>query len=222
MTELTKSDPPAALRPASGLGFALLALAAVAVAAAALRYLVPGTPAAPPSVLSNVHAAPFLPLHAGFGALGLVLGPLQFLPRLRRSAPFIHRLIGSSYLLACLVAAVAGLMLAIGATAGPIAGAGFAALALGWIVTTGLGAVFALRGRFAAHRRWMIRSFALTSSAVTLRLQLGAGGVSGLDFDLIYLTAAWACWIPNLIAAELYILATGLATQNQPASRRAG
>ena len=37
--------------------------------------------------------------------------------------------------------------------------------------------------RFDEHRRWMIRSFALTFAAVTLRLYLPLGMMAGLSFN---------------------------------------
>ena len=69
-------------------------------------------------------------------------------------------------------------------------------------------------GDVVAHRRWAVRAFALTYSAVTLRLwlgvlmgaQIGLGGVDGdLAFDRAYVVVPFLCWVPNLIAAELYL-----------------
>lgn len=52
---------------------------------------------------------------------------------------------------------------------------------------------------------WAIRSFALTFSAVTIRLQLGAGFAAGQRFKDFYWMLSWTCWIPNLILAEWLI-----------------
>jgi hypothetical protein len=49
----------------------------------------------------------------------------------------------------------------------------------------------------------MVRNFALTFAAVTLRLWLPASIVSGFPFELAYPVIAWLCWLPNLVAAEL-------------------
>ncbi len=48
----------------------------------------------------------------------------------------------------------------------------------------------------------MIRNFALTFAAVTLRVQLGACAAAGLTFESFYPLLAWTSWLPNLIAAE--------------------
>ena len=87
---------------------------------------------------------------------------------------------------------------------GPVAGSGFFLLALVWLGTTGAAYVAARKRDFDSHRRWMIRSAALTFAAVTLRLYLGLTMAGGLPFDPSYTVIAWACWVPNLIAVELW------------------
>ena len=59
--------------------------------------------------------------------------------------------------------------------------------------------------RFDEHRRWMIRSFALTFAAVTLRLQIPVSQILGYDFMESYRIIAWSAWVPNLILAEMYL-----------------
>ena len=59
--------------------------------------------------------------------------------------------------------------------------------------------------RFDEHRRWMIRSFAMTFAAVTLRLYLPIAPILGYDFVDGYRLTAWSSWIPNLIVAELWL-----------------
>jgi len=80
---------------------------------------------------------------------------------------------------------------------------GFACLALGWLYT-GLRAYLAIRAHdIVSHRRWMVRNFALTFGAVTLRLWLPASMAFGIAFELAYPVIAWLCWVPNLLVAEL-------------------
>ena len=80
--------------------------------------------------------------------------------------------------------------------------AGFAALAVCWLHTAIRALVAILAGDVVAHRRWMVRNFALTFAAVTLRLYLPAAMVSGVPFEAAYPAIAWLCWVPNLLAAE--------------------
>lgn len=49
----------------------------------------------------------------------------------------------------------------------------------------------------------MLRSYALTSAAITLRLYLGAATAAKLPFADAYPAIAWLCWVPNLALVEL-------------------
>lgn len=49
----------------------------------------------------------------------------------------------------------------------------------------------------------MVRNFALTLAAVTLRIYLPASMIAGIEFEVAYPYIAWLCWVPNLVAAEL-------------------
>jgi hypothetical protein len=104
----------------------------------------------------------------------------------------------------------------VGTTAGPIAATGFGLLAVIWIYVTAQGWLTARARRFDEHRRWMIRSFALTFAAVTLRLYMPASMAMHLDMDQAYRAIAWIAWVPNLLAAELY-LRRGTLRRTQPA-----
>jgi hypothetical protein len=56
------------------------------------------------------------------------------------------------------------------------------------------------------HRSWMIRNFSLTFAAVTLRIILPVEiAVLGINFPDAYRIVAWACWVPNLLVAELLV-----------------
>jgi hypothetical protein len=51
----------------------------------------------------------------------------------------------------------------------------------------------------------MVRSYALVFAFVMLRIWYpGIDALGGSDVEA-YQTAAWMCWVPNLIIAELYI-----------------
>lgn len=142
-------------------------------------------------------------LHIFASAVALVFGPFQFSARLRATRPGLHRWIGRIYLgVGVLVGGGAGLFMAFHAYGGPVSRLGFAALATVWLYT-GFRAYRAIRaGDVASHRRWMVRNFALTFAAVTLRLWAPAAFASGIPFELSYPVIAWLCWVPNLVVAE--------------------
>ncbi|KZD02866.1 DUF2306 domain-containing protein [Oceanibaculum pacificum] len=180
------------------------ALASVAIALASFRYLV-GFGPMPEPIMANAYANPWLPVHVAAAATALLVGAFQFLGGVRRRWPALHRWTGRVYVFACLVGAVSGFVLALGTTTGPVATAGFGTLSVAWLITTLLGWRRATQRRFAAHRAWMIRSWWLTFAAVTLRIYLGASFATGLPFELSYPAISFLCWVPNLIAAELYL-----------------
>lgn len=141
--------------------------------------------------------------HVFASAFALLLGPFQFVRRLRAAHPALHRWSGRLYLgVGVLVGGAAGLYVALHAFGGTVARVGFACLALAWLYT-GLRAYLAIRARdVVAHRRWMVRNFALAFAAVTLRLWLPAAVVAGASFESAYAAIAWLCWVPNLLVAE--------------------
>ncbi len=148
-------------------------------------------------------------VHVFASALALVLGPLQFSSRLRAARPGLHRWSGRLYLgVGVLVGGLAGLFMAFHAAGGAGSRLGFACLAMVWLFT-GFRAYVAIRaGDIPSHRRWMVRNFALTFAAVTLRLWLPASVASGIAFESVYPFIAWLCWVPNLVAAELLLRRT--------------
>ena len=180
------------------------ATSSVLIALVSYRYFAPSIPA-PAQLKANPMAHPWLWVHAGLAATALITGPWQFIPRLRARWPQVHRWAGRVYIFACLVGGVAGLLLASGSTAGPIARAGFGLLAVIWLIVNANGLRLAMSGRYAEHRQWMIRSFALTFGAVTLRIYMPAAQLAGLDPLMAYRAIAWLAWVPNLVLAELYI-----------------
>jgi uncharacterized membrane protein len=143
-------------------------------------------------------------VHVAASLVALAVGPWQFIPALRRRKA-LHRGLGFVYFLAVFVGGVSGFFTAFIAQGGFISQAGFVVLSLLW-VGSAVAALRAIkRGDYLAHEAWAIRSFALAFSAVTIRLQLGAGFAAGQRFEDFYWMLSWTCWIPNLIVAEWLI-----------------
>ena len=176
----------------------------VGIAMFSYRYLIPASVMTAPALITNLFAKPWLAVHAGGAATALLVGGFQFIPALRRNRG-LHRWLGRVYATGCIVGGFAGFGLAFGSTAGPIAGWGFGLLAVSWIYVTGQGWLTARARRFDGHRRWMMRSFALTFAAVTLRIYLPMAALAELDGLQAYRAIAWLCWVPNLALMELYL-----------------
>ncbi|HWL76535.1 DUF2306 domain-containing protein [Microbacterium sp.] len=160
--------------------------------------------------------------HIVGGGVALALMPLQFVRMLRERAPKVHRWIGRVALVGLAVGAVGALVIAPFNSAGLVGLFGFGGLGMVWLYA-GWRAYRAIRrGDVANHRAWMMRTFAVTYSAVTLRLWLFAlifaqipfAGPDGFDFeaafDNAYGVVPFLAWIPNLLVAEWLIRRRGL------------
>ncbi|MDJ1503855.1 DUF2306 domain-containing protein [Xanthocytophaga agilis] len=145
-------------------------------------------------------------IHAGFGAIALFIGGWQFIKRFRRRYTALHRNAGKVYVIAVMLSSLAGLIIAFNANGGIVPVIGFISLAILWLITD-IQAYQTIRGGdVKGHEQWMIRNYALTFAAVTLRLWIP---VLQIFFKLTFLEAyqivAWLCWIPNLLVAEAII-----------------
>lgn len=144
--------------------------------------------------------------HVFFGPIALLTGPFQFMPKFRNNKMKWHRALGIIYIVACLIGGVAGLSAAQFASGSPMNVWGFSFLAISWLITTTYAWTAIMKKDIEGHQKWMLRSFALTLAAVTLRLQLGIyQALFGMTFFEAYNIVAWSCWVPNLIFIEWFI-----------------
>ncbi len=142
----------------------------------------------------------------------LLAGFTQFSKWIQRNNPGLHRVMGYIYVTnVILITGPAGMLMGFYANGGLPSRIAFVTLALLWIIFTVMALVKARQKDFKAHRNFMIRSFALTLSALTLRLwKYGITNVAGFyHVELppmdVYRTVAWLGWVPNLIFAEWLI-----------------
>lgn len=131
----------------------------------------------------------------------------QFSAYIRRKLPKLHRYSGWLYAgVVILLAGPSGLYMGIYANGGLISQISFVLLASLWIGYTFTAVLKAVQGDYKTHRDFLIRSFALTLSAITLRawkyLLVFLFEPRPMD---VYQIVAWLGWIPNLIIAELII-----------------
>lgn len=147
-----------------------------------------------------------VPAHFYAAGLALLIAPLQLSARLRTRWPVVHRSVGWAYLASVSIGGIAGIVMAFHAQGGWQTGGSFLLLAVLWLSCSWIGVYHAVGRRFEAHRRWMLRSIALTFAGVTLRIYLGLGlAAFDLRFADAYLIAAWLCWTVNLLVVEIYL-----------------
>lgn len=84
------------------------------------------------------------------------------------------------------------------------AGVSFLLLSAATALCAVVGVVQARNRQFASHRRWMLRTFALICSAVTLRVLSGTLSVLGVQSpETAYIAAAWISWLGPLAVLEV-------------------
>jgi uncharacterized membrane protein len=176
----------------------LMLLSSVAIVAYAATYFI--------AIPGNEHFAKYIrPLrfHIAGGMGALLTGPWQFSSKLRARALNLHRWLGRFYLIEVLIGSLGGFAMAVVSSEGLPTHLGFGILAVLWFFT-GLQAYRMVRkGNIEAHRQWMIRNFALTFAAVTLRIELPFMlALLHWPFRPSYITVSWLCWVPNLLIAE--------------------
>ncbi|WP_433945047.1 DUF2306 domain-containing protein [Paenibacillus sp. SN-8-1] len=147
-------------------------------------------------------------LHIATGIIAISIGWIQFIESIRKKYSSLHRTLGKIYSGCVIFSGGAGLFIAFNATGGWISTVGFLLLSLSWLYTVikGLRAIV-VEQDLHNHKNWMLRNYALTLAAVTLRIYLPVCMLLfGFDdFYVYYRAIAWLCWIPNLIFAEWII-----------------
>ena len=137
----------------------------------------------------------------------LLAGFTQFSSRIQDYYPHWHRAFGYVYVTdVLLVTGPAGLLMGFYANGGLPSKISFVTLAVGWIAFTAIALAKAKKGDWVSHRNFMIRSYALTLSAVTLRAwKWSITNTVELPPMDVYRAVAWLGWVPNIIIAELLI-----------------
>ena len=143
--------------------------------------------------------------HIVFGGIALLIGWTQFSSKLRKTRFVLHRTIGKSYVLSVLMSGICGIYIAQFATGGINNVIGFTLSGIVWLITTILAYKAIRNGEIEALQNYMIYSYAVCFSAVTLRIWLPILTSILGDFNSAYQIIGWLSWIPNLIVAYVII-----------------
>lgn len=146
-------------------------------------------------------------VHVFSSLFALLAGFTQFSKKLLKEKPGLHRAMGYTYVINILVVTgPAGLLMSFYANGGISSRIGFVLLSVLWIAFTAIALYQAVKKRFMSHRIFMIRSFALTLSAVTLRIwKVILANFTDIPPMDRYRIIAWLGWTLNLLIAEWLI-----------------
>lgn len=150
---------------------------------------------------------PIFYVHVYSAIFVLLAGFFQFNRTLLKKFPVTHRNIGKFYVFTVLfLSAPSGLFIGFFANGGIYSKVSFVSLSILWFYFTTKGFTAVKNKNIAKHRAFMLRSFALTFSAITLRfwkiILVHLFHPAPMD---VYQIIAWLGWVPNLLIVEYYI-----------------
>jgi len=156
-------------------------------------------------------------IHVFSSVFCLCAGFTQFSNQVLKQHKKLHRFIGRMYAYnIMLINFPAGMIMAFYANGHLPSKIAFIILDTLWLLFT-YKAVVAIKVKdINAHKRFMIRSYALTCSAITLRLwKLILSNSFHIDPQVLYMIDAWMGFVPNLLFAEWLIYKMDLQRKNQ-------
>ena len=144
--------------------------------------------------------------HITAGGGALILGIIQFWPKLRSYSWKLHRIIGVLYLLAILVSSVGAMILAF-TTAYELHWAYAFSLQIWagvWISSTFIAYYAALKKRYKQHQEWMTRSYIVTIAFLISGLAFKSPLVQQLgNIVEIFPALIWMGWAVPLYVYEI-------------------
>jgi uncharacterized membrane protein len=162
-------------------------------------------------------------IHVYTSMFALVAGFTQFWPQLLKRFKKLHRRVGYVYIITVVfISGPASIVMGWYANGGVSSRVAFLLLSFLWIFFTAKAWQKAMQKKIIAHRKYMIRSYALTLSAISLRawkvLIIYSFHPGPVD---AYRIVAWLGWVGNLLLAEYIIRSTFLCRKEGSAKFKA-
>lgn len=150
--------------------------------------------------------------HLITGVIIFILGPVQFMPSMRKKSISLHRWSGRIWLSAGGLAALSGGFIGVFQPFMGIDGQGFnesmATAFFAFYTLFCMGKAYkTIRARnIRAHREWMIRSWALMLAIATERIMLGVLiSTTDIGIPVLFGTTFWMAGVVNVAASEIWI-----------------
>lgn len=158
-------------------------------------------------VVSNPYWMAFFYIHIFSITICLLAGLTQFSGRFLRENRKLHRWIGRMYVYNILIINVpACFVLGLFSNGGIMGITGFLVQDILWAYFTVSGIVFIKKGNIPEHRKYMILSYAVTTTAITFRIIKNLFYMENLhDYELFYGLNVWISLTINLSAAFFMI-----------------
>jgi hypothetical protein len=152
--------------------------------------------------------------HIVIASVAFIIGPMQFLKSSHGKNVKLHRTLGKLYVSAIFISVPLSFYLAWHASGGFASTIAFSTLNVVWFTTTFLALRRVLQRNIAAHREWMVRSYATTWVFVTFRALAPLLFVCGLDINVVFSLGVFIALAGNLGFAEWHLRRTKRRAQH--------
>jgi uncharacterized membrane protein len=144
--------------------------------------------------------------HIVLGIVATIIGPFQFIPKIRNKYLKTHRQLGRVYIISTVLSGISGMYMAMTSGINLPYAVGLFMMGFAW-TTSSIMAFMSIKNRKVdLHKDWMIRSYVITFSFVLFRfvedilmaLEIGTRGE-------VLTLMSWASWAIPLFIAEVFI-----------------
>ncbi|GGK91107.1 hypothetical protein Sme01_52530 [Sphaerisporangium melleum] len=151
---------------------------------------------------------PVLVTHMVASTLAIITAVFQVWPWLRKKHPAVHRASGRVYLLGAVVGGITGLIIV--RFAPPVGQIGVSAAVSLWMIFTIVAVVYARKGRYDLHRRFMLYSFAIVMNNIWGVLIVNVLMRLPWEVNFVYMleAARWTGWVFNLMLVQWWLYHT--------------
>ncbi len=147
--------------------------------------------------------------HVLAAIFSILTGPFLFIHPYRKAYPAWHRRLGKIYISGCMISAITIVPLAWHNSPGTIARYGFTPMAIIWFFTSYFAYTAAINKNFVTHRRWAMRSYAMTVAFLHVNLTFKhLVPMQDLTLDGQKAMNSMVSWLSGLMIVELYLAGT--------------
>ena len=144
--------------------------------------------------------------HIVLGIVATIIGPFQFIPKLRNKYLKRHRQLGRIYIISTVLSGIAGMYMAATSNVSLPYAVGLFMLGVVWATFSIMAFISIKNKKVDLHKDWMIRSYVVTLAFVSFRfvkdillaLEIGTN-------KEITVLMSWACWAIPLVITEIII-----------------
>tara|TARA_R110001583_G_scaffold165477_1_gene318189 strand:- start:816 stop:1340 length:525 start_codon:yes stop_codon:yes gene_type:complete len=144
--------------------------------------------------------------HIVLGIVATIIGPFQFIPKIRNKYLKTHRQLGRVYIISTVLSGISGMYMAATSDVNLPYTVGLFMLGVTWVTSSIMAFISIKNRKVDLHKDWMIRSYVITFAFVSFRfvydilMSLKVG-----TWEEIQVLMSWACWAIPLFIAEVFI-----------------